>query len=293
MVFFKLLALGIAMGAGLLREALEYFWHDRRTKTHKRIRWVLIGLMLVGAVVAGLLVVLDDRQSANQIAKLTELKKGAEKAASDAAAREEDAKKDREVLKQKIDNLQRRIDPFVTLATARYPSLPPEKALEKLANDVKELRHRTEQLDARTQEISARDFFHPLSSDRRQLVVNNLRELLHRFPQRDISLVVSLETGHTGRQKIAKELIDILKEAGINVSGPTSVMTFSKGVSPPIIMELNPVDDDIGRFLAEALQPLLRVTFTGRKKKEIPAGKITIRLQGEPLFSDAGVITFP
>ena len=106
-------------------------------------------------------------------------------------------------------------------------------------------------------------------------------------------MLVSFEIGHTGRQKIAKELVAILEEGGLDVSGPTPSMTFSRGVPRAAIMELNPADEDIALSLADALTPFLRVTFSGRKKAEIEVGKINIGVRGEPLFGDDGVVTFP
>ena len=293
MLLLKLLAIGIATGAGLLQIGLGYKWRDRRTKANIRIRRGLIGMMILGAIVAGVLVAVDDRQSTTQINRLIELKESAEAAASDAADREEEAKKDRAELKQKIDELQVRIDPFLAIAAARYPDLEPEKALERLADDVKELRQRTEQLDVRTRKLAARDFFRPLSPELRHFVVANLKQIPIRFPQRKISVSVSVETGHTGRQRVAKELVTILKDGGLDAAGPTSMMIFSSGVLPAVTMELNPTDEDVARALAGALNPFLKVTFSGRKKDEIEVGKITIGLHGEPLFGDDGVVTFP
>jgi prefoldin subunit 5 len=248
--------------------------------------------MILGAIIAAVLIVLDDRQSTAQIKTLTELKSSADSAAYHAAGREEDAKKDRTELKQEIVKLRSRIDPFLSLATARYPSIDPEKALERLAQDIKELKQRSEQLDARTQRLAERDFFRPLGSNPRQLVVANLKRVFARFPGPKISVSVSVEIGHSGRQTVAKELVDILQEGGAQVSGPLPVMTFAKGVLPAVIIKMNPADEDVARALAEVLNPFVKTVFSGTKKADIEVGKISVNLHGEPLFDENGVVTF-
>ena len=91
MILFKIIAIFLTAGAGLLQIGLEYRWHDKRTKKHKRIRSLLIFLMIIGVLTASFLVFYDDQQSEKQIKSLTELKSGFEKEASDAEQRESNA----------------------------------------------------------------------------------------------------------------------------------------------------------------------------------------------------------
>ena len=154
MLLLKLIAIGIATGAGLLQIKLQPQTPSSRNRNRARLQRCLIGLMILGAVVAAALIILDDRQSASQIKALTDLKRTADSEASLAVDREKAAKSDRTELKQEIAKLQSRLDPFLSLATARYPGVGPEKALERLAQDIKELKQRSEQLDARTQRLA-------------------------------------------------------------------------------------------------------------------------------------------
>jgi len=292
MLLLKLIAIGITAGAGLLQIKLQPLTRGSQNKSHARLRLCLVSLIILGAIVAAALIISDDRQAASQIKALIDLKGTADKEASLAVDREKAAKTDRAELKQEISKLQSRMDPFLSLATARYPGVGPEKALERLAQDIQELKQRSEQLDARTQRLAERDFFRPLGPSLRQPIVSNLRRISGQFAVRNISVSISVESGHSGRQRVAKELVDILQEGGTQVSGPLPVMTFSKGVLPPVIIEMNPADEDIARALAEVLNPFVKTVFSGKKKADIEAGKISIKLHGEPLFDENGVVTF-
>lgn len=116
MIVFKIIAISIATGVALLQIGLDSKWHDRRTKKHKRIRSRLIILMILSALTALFLVIYDDWQSQKQIGTLTDLKKSAEKAATDAENREKNAIKDRERLRnefiEKTSKLSKQISEY-------------------------------------------------------------------------------------------------------------------------------------------------------------------------------------
>ena len=199
MVFYKIIAIITAAGAGLLQVGLEYIWHDKRTKKHKRIRSFLIFLMVVGSISAAFLVIIDDRQTAEQVRTLTEIKENAEKATKAAEAREQKAVEARDLIAQELEGLQEReqkaiearekiaqelaqlqeqMRPVIELATAKYPSLDVDAAVLEIANDVQKLQKeneqllkRTETLKKQTKELSERDYFHPLNAEIRNRVV--------------------------------------------------------------------------------------------------------------------------
>lgn len=120
-----------------------------------------------------------------------------------------------------------------------------------------------------------------------------MRALSGAFPGRPIALQVWVQTGHTGRQRIASQLVDILKSTGVMVSGPTPIITFSKGTPAAAKIAINPADEDIAGVLATALNPYLRVKFVGEKKIDLEKGHVSIYLHGEPAFAEDGSVTLP
>ena len=48
MIYLKIIALIISIGAGLIRVGLDYKWHDKRTNKHKLIKNILVVLMILG-----------------------------------------------------------------------------------------------------------------------------------------------------------------------------------------------------------------------------------------------------
>ena len=293
MIFIKIIAMLLTTGAGLLQIGLEYRWHDKRTKKHKRVRSSLILLMIVGFLTASILVTYDDRQSEKQIQTLTDLKNGSERAAKDAEKRESRAVEDRERIKEELTELQEQIKPVVKLATEKYPTLDVKSALVKLADDVQDLQKQNEELRRQTKKLSARDYFQPLNSEIKNIVTERLKQVQASSNDRDIEIIIVSETGNTNRQKVAKELVAILKECGFGTSGPTPTMTFSKGILPPIRISVNEADKNIARQLADALNPFLNVQFSGKVKKDLKPGKINIEIHGDPLFNENGTVTFP
>lgn len=146
MIIIKILAIIIYAIIGFLQIGLEYIWKDRRTKAHRKIRLFLILLMTISVVSAVSLVVYDDRNSKNQIETLNSLLKISEKAVEDgkkvaieAENRELKAQNDRKIIQNELDEIKNQIEPFLDLATTKYPDLSIDKALEKISEDIKTL----------------------------------------------------------------------------------------------------------------------------------------------------------
>ena len=145
-MLLQLLAILVVTCIGLIHIGLEYKWHDKRTKRHKQIRFILISLMIISFLAASVLVFLDDRQSKKQIQELSKLNISHEKTAEVAAKRENEAIEDRERIKNELYILQEEIKPVVQLATKKYPDLDTKNALFKLAEEIQNLQKQNEEL---------------------------------------------------------------------------------------------------------------------------------------------------
>lgn len=293
MVYLKIIAILLSTGAGLLQIGLEHKWHDKRKTTYKKVRSTLVVLMIIGFIAASSLVLYDEKQSEIQIDKLTELNTKEEKSRKEAEDRELDAIEDRQRIKNELEALQMQIKPVIKLATEKYPTLDLNSALVKIADEVQTLKVTNEDLQKKTKELAERDYFRPLNTKLKGIVIERLHRILTSFNDRNIQISVISELGNTNRQKVAIQLVEILALGGFKATGPTPAMTAAKGILPPVQVIINPADEDIGRQLAEALNVYLKVIFSGRGNNESERGNIKIMIYGEPIFSDDGVATFP
>ncbi len=140
----KIIAIILASGAALLKDFLEYKWHDKRTKVHKQVRFVLVLLTIVGGVIASALVIYDDGQLKKQI-ETAEINEG------------NSEKRESEAIK-KLDALQEQIRPIASLAAEKYPTLDVTNALVKIARDVQDQKRQNEELQRRTEQLFTKQF---------------------------------------------------------------------------------------------------------------------------------------
>jgi hypothetical protein len=114
-LLLKLLAPIVLLISALMQAGLDYLWKDHRTKTHKRARALFLVLLLVSGVFSIVIVVMGD-QDGND-------------------------------LKNQLGSLERKLDPFLELAKARFPGLDSTAALQRLSAEIKELEGKTKSLE--------------------------------------------------------------------------------------------------------------------------------------------------
>ena len=115
MIYLKIIALIISIGAGLIRVGLDYKWHDKRTNKHKLIKNILVVLMILGLLFMPFVVWYDQQQ--------------AEKVIKDAINREKQAISERKQITDELNRLQKQIQPIIEIAIEKYPNLKIEEAL--------------------------------------------------------------------------------------------------------------------------------------------------------------------
>ena len=153
----------LLLATASLEIGLQYWWHDRRTRAHKRLRIGLIAVLAVGAMVSLAAVVQDDRETAEEIQRLEALLSAADGSETAAQAREQAAIEARRVLEQRLGDLQAELQPFLELASQRHPDEAPEEALGALLVEMRQVRTRLEEVadatgagEIRTIELEAR-----------------------------------------------------------------------------------------------------------------------------------------
>ena len=127
---FQMIALAVILTAGLVQLFLEYFLPKEPASSRRRWTYILILLVLAGAIANGI----DTWQThVNQ-------SEARERLESTVNEREQQARKERQEISEKIQNL-------VTLARERNPNLTEQEALRTISAEVRTLRERQSQLE--------------------------------------------------------------------------------------------------------------------------------------------------
>lgn len=178
MIIIKIIAIALATLSGLIQIGLEYYWRDRRTTKHKRIRLQLIFLMIIGFVTAVVLVVNDDKDAQKQINTLTDLKLKAEEGALESSKRECKAQEDRKKIQNKLDKINEQMKPLLDIAVAKYPNLSVDKALQNLAERIKTIEadsvNTKKELDNTKQELLKKTSDRRLPEAQKQILKSSL-----------------------------------------------------------------------------------------------------------------------
>lgn len=293
MIFIKIIAIISTFLAGLIQIALEYRWHDKRTKKHKRVRSLLICFMILGVLVATISVIWDDRQSEEREqraiddrvkikADLNSLQAKYDQQVLEARSFEHAATQQRKQLESQIEGLQDKLEPFVTIATNRFPGQYDEKiALSKLANELRELESRTKKIETEKERERIQSTYKRPDLRLRNQVISRLRTII----EKEKSLVISIEyeMGNQLRLRVVNDLITMIKEANIPVNRTSSQTHFRKP-PPPMRAIFHPDDEQLFHNVISAFRGYLGGKITRTRKPDTPRGKIRLKFYGEPVF---------
>jgi hypothetical protein len=178
-------------------------------------------------------------------------------------------------------HLKELIDPIQRKAELIYPELETAAAIAKLAEEVQ---------DARS--LATRVVYKPLVQDRKQKMVAALRLLHVQDTTLQQSVTISCQQGSSTRTKVANDLKKYIQEAGWKVEMSSGMFVYSK-VPPDITIKQHLDDILLGKqfgdiigenFINEQIDPIVR----NRSSR----GHLEITINGDPLFSESGVVTF-
>lgn len=292
MIFLKIVAIVFGAVASFVQINLEHRWHDQRTKKHRIYKGILYVLMVLGFLSASILIYYDDRQVQEQLQTLKELKSNAQESQKNAEKREAVANRNQEQIEKQLDSLENQMKPILNLAARKYPTLDTNSALLNITADIQNLQRQNEELKEKTTDLEQRDVFCPPSARIKALVEERLKQILSTFSDRNITIAVECQSGNTNRHKVSRQLVDTLSISSFRTAGPLANMTFSNSVLPDVKILMNPADKDIASQLANALNPYLKVQFTGKVDDKLATGNLKISIFGNPFFSKEGVVTF-
>ncbi len=154
-MLIKLLAPGFLLLAIFAQYAVDYVWHDKRTQLHRAARLVLLILQIVAGIGTIATVVLEHKSSQEDRKALQRIREEAKSNAEASVTRDTERNKQLIALQKQVGELNGRLDPFIQIATRKYPGLTEASALERLTADLADVRSRTSRLERRIYSVSA------------------------------------------------------------------------------------------------------------------------------------------
>lgn len=155
MLLLKLIAPMVLLLSVVARYVLDYIWHDKRTKWHKRSRIAFLIFQTAAVLITIVVVSWDHKASEEQKVMIQQIATQSKASENASAARHKQSQEEILGLKKQVTDFSERLTPFVTLAMRRYPDLPEDTALERLAREITDVSKRTTSLERSIHTFSA------------------------------------------------------------------------------------------------------------------------------------------
>lgn len=177
-----------------------------------------------------------------------------------------------------IQRLEQSLTPFRTIALEKYVG-PEQEVLQKLAADIENIRS-----------LAIRDEYNTLVAKKQEELITTLQSVYEKHSDINPRIVVSVQEGSSVRQKVANDLIKYFKNAGWEASKMSRTF-FDR--STDISIKMNPEDIGLAEQVANIVHSIfISEMFAAAKSEKCGRGEIIIELDGDPLFSNAGVVSF-
>ena len=173
------------------------------------------------------------------------------------------------------------IAPIQRRAEQLYPEMETAAAIAKLSEDLELLRS-----------LATKDVYRPLADKNLRQLIVSLEALHQAYPSISPYFSIGVQQGNSTRHKIADDLKKYLIQAGFSAE-VRSQMSFYKGIPPDISIKIHPEDLEFAQKLTGIIgSTFINEQFAGVKSDKIERGHFKITINGEPLFTEAGVVTF-
>jgi hypothetical protein len=188
-----------------------------------------------------------------------------------------------------IQRLETLLVPFKTIALERFTGSEAE-ALGKLAERLKILEEQLGDVD-RLREIAAKHEFTPISPELRKLALSSLSRAAVTYAEHSIKLEITHETwASPATRRFAEQLAALLKEAGLDVSGPEFATVYLVGPAYPLEWGFNPEQQDLVNKLYQALLPIIKPSKKYANRKSFEKGRIRLHFGGQVVFEPNGAV---
>ena len=176
--------------------------------------------------------------------------------------------------------LEAKFEPFAELARQARPDADQDAALAGLREDIEALRR-----------VASKHEFAPLAPDLRAQLLEAIGRLAPEFSEAGMSVAVTHETWtRPATRRYADQLASVLREGGVEVTGPEQITYFLITPSSPVEWGYNEVDVARVEQLYATLAPLMGPTGKWTKAAHPKEGAVRIHSGGEAVFAANGVV---
>ena len=183
-------------------------------------------------------------------------------------------------LQTSLRSLEEKLEPFVDLARQARPDADQDTALAGLREDIEKLRR-----------IALKHEFTPLEAELRAGLVESVRQFAPEFSNAGMIVKITHETWtNPATREYAVQIASMLRDGGINVTGPEQITYFLITPSSPIEWGYNETDVSLVEKLYVALAPLMGPTRKWTKAAHQEVGSIRLHFGGVAMFAANGVV---
>ncbi len=150
-----------------------------------------------------------------------------------------------------------------------------------------EIKQKQRQID-QLEKLAKKDIYKPLSEGVRSQLVQNLKTAKEKNIKK---ILVSAFDTNTNGKRVVNDLVQILKDAGIDAGVDKTGISFGGGVSVNKV-KMNKTTVQAAEHLCNILSVYLRTKYNGAVDDKIENGIIDMEFYGFPLFHEDGSVEF-
>lgn len=154
----------------------------------------------------------------------------------------------------------------------------------RLESEIKQKQKKIDELE----KLAKKDIYKPLSEVVKLQLVQNLKTAKGKNIKK--ILISSFDTNNNGK-RVINDLMQILKDAGIDASIERTGMSFGRGVSIHRV-KMNQTTVESAEYLCEILSVYLKTKYNGAVDNKLEDGVIDMEFHGIPLFHEDGSVEF-
>ena len=183
-------------------------------------------------------------------------------------------------------HLKEMVGPIQEITKRLYPDLETMSAIAKLTKDMENVRA-----------LVTREVYRPLAKERQEKLIAGLKALYEEYSTISPSVLIWTQQGSSVREKVSADLKKYFQQAGWNVDIRNAMILYSGESTPVISVKCHPEDKQFLQKIIDAVIPIF-IDINVTKKVDASVGDtfsrghLEIKVIGDPLFNESGVVTF-
>jgi len=183
--------------------------------------------------------------------------------------------------REDMDKLHSQLQPFADIAVSAYPGVETKEALEQLAKEIET-----------TRSLATRNVYKPLAEEQKRKLIETLSAFRKQHTAITPSVIVYCQQGSSTRTKVADDLELYLKTAGYKAEMQPYIQSLGPEPSDVYIGH-HPEDIELAKQFAGIVANLfINTSFEEWKGNDLSPGNLFLLVNGDPLFTDSGIVKF-